>query len=123
MKIQQRQGDSHTSLILLIVMVSITVGGIAVFIEFQQNAAATPGRMLAETTAEQQKDFEILNVIGNDVSGKDISGVRFQVEYSGTGKIALNESFIQIMVDESIADLQYRDGDLVRDINTGYYTE
>jgi len=123
MTTRHKQGDSHTSLILLIVMVSITVGGVFVFVEFQQNAAAAPGRILASNTAEQRESFTILNVVGIDVDGRDIAGVRFQVQYTGGGKLPINDSFIQIRMQDSIADLQYREGDLVRDAGTGYYTD
>jgi hypothetical protein len=120
---RSRAAQSHTALILLIVMISVTVGGIALLYDFQQRAAAVPSAMSQGFIAENEDDLTVVNVIGTDAAGRNLSGVRIQVRYDGEGELDINDTFIQIRMDESTADLRYRDGTLERSIAEGYYTQ
>lgn len=118
------KGYSQTTLILFIVMTIITVGGLTVMIEFQRGAGSGASRLInSDESTQRTGNLDFVNVVGMDLVGRNISGVRFQVRYEGEGKLRINDSFVQIRMGQSIADLEYRDGDLVRDTATGYYTQ
>jgi hypothetical protein len=121
--INKKGEGSHTSLILMIVMVSITVGGIMIFYDFQRTSAAVPRNILDNSFERQQNDLVFVSVVGRDTTGRNMSGIRFQVRYEGDEKLSINDSFIQIRMPDSIADLKYRDGTLERDSGVGYYTQ
>ena len=122
---RRTRGDSHTSLILLIVMISITVSGAAILYSFQQRTAAVPISILSESLNEGANGLVVTNVIGTDDAGNDLSAMRIQVRYEGEGEgeLDINDTYIKIRMDDSQADLRYRNGTLERDIGSGFYTQ
>jgi archaellin len=117
--------SSHTSLILMIVMISITAGGAYIFFEHAASYRSAPTASVRETTsaAATADDLAIVNVVATPVASNNVSYIRIQVRYTGNEKLPLNQTFIQIKTDESTADLHFRNGTLTRSVSNGYYTE
>ncbi len=107
----------------MIVFISITVGGVFVLNSQEQmlrDGARTKAQEAITTAATD--DLAIINVVGHEVSGRNISYVRFQVQYDGEGELPLNETLIQLRTRKTTADLQYRNGTLERSVAEGYFT-
>ena len=104
-------------------MISITVSGAAILYSFQQRTAAVPSSILSESLNEGANGLVVTNVIGTDDAGNNLSAMRIQVRYEGEGELDINTTYIKIRMDDSQADLRYRNGTLVRDIGSGFYTQ
>jgi archaellum component FlaG (FlaF/FlaG flagellin family) len=113
----------HGTLILFISLLIITVGGIAVFYEVTSDLKEGAQRLQSNTEQENTNDeLELVSSVGYSVQNDTFKYVRFQVRYEGEGSLNLNDTFVQVRTDTSIADLRYRNGTTTRNVNTGFYT-
>jgi len=118
--------NSQTTLIMFIVMMIITVGGILIMNEVNQNAqqkaAATSSGTSAGTTTSHP-DMTLVNTVGTSIQSNTYKYVQMQVRYSGKERLNLNDTTIIVSTDKSQATLQYRNGTTYRDTQNGFYTQ
>jgi hypothetical protein len=115
--------SSHTSMILLIVVLGITTAGVLIMTQEGQNFLNKPQASVREGVQPSVNDLTFVSVVGHNVTAEEITVLRFQIKYEGDDELVLNESFIQFQTEESTADLRYRNGTLAKSIADGYYTQ
>lgn len=114
--------SSHNSIILLIVVLGITTAGVVIMTDESNQFLRQPRTAQKEAVAEIGT-LTIVSVVGHNVTSENINAVRFQVQYTGDGEILLNDTLIELRTDDSVADMQYRNGTLTRSVTDGYYTQ
>lgn len=111
--------SSHTTLILFITFLIITVGGIAVIVEVKQNYEQ---RGMTANVVEDGDSLVLINAIGYNISDESFRYSRLQVRYDGEGALNLNDTHVQLRTTSSVADLYYRNGTATRNETSGFYT-
>jgi hypothetical protein len=98
--------NAHTTMIMLIAVLAVTTAGVVVFYQITGEAQQT-----ANNIQNQQDDaspsLEIVNIIASDIEDDTYHDINIQIEYTGDEQLALNETFIQIRTEQSVADIYY----------------
>lgn len=116
--------SSHTSLILLIAVLIITMGGVLVITEVAQQDQLTAKSTRAQQTRQDQSGSLILvNTIGYNITNDTYKYAKIQVRYEGDDPLDLNDTLIQVRTRATTADLYYRNGTTERDVASGFYTQ
>ena len=107
--------NSAGMLILLIVAISTAAIGVVVY---QQVVSQT---QQAVTMPEQESTVRIVSAGIINITNNTAGHVRIAV--TANKPVRINNTLITLRVGDETAYLTYRDGDLVRDETTGYYTQ
>jgi hypothetical protein len=113
--------SGHSALILLITLLVMTTGGVLIFYQFAGETQQVPLAMRRQS--DDIGDLVLVNVVGSNIVDNSYKHVQIQVRYEGDEPLALNDTFIQLSTQTSSADLAYREGEPVRDEETGFYTQ
>lgn len=115
--------SSHTALIGMIVAMVVTAGSILVFSEITQSVQSKGNAIAQGENSKSDQGLVLVNTIGTNVQNDTFSYTKFQVRSESDEQLNLNDTFIQIRTDQSVADLQYRNGTAQRSEINGFYTK
>jgi archaellum component FlaG (FlaF/FlaG flagellin family) len=106
--------SSHENIIFLIValLIATTAAGVLSMLGSQLQQG---------NTAASDAELRLVNVLAQNITEEGAHHVRISVTAT-RGAVSLNNTLITIQMDGGVADLQYREGTLQRDLDEGFYT-
>lgn len=100
--------------ILLIVSISLAAGAATIYSVVLSDAQPEPEQL--PTAYPRLLSAELLNT-----SDESASIIRFQI--TSDEPIRLDQTSISLTTDQDVAYLSYRDGLLIRNVSSGFYTQ